>query len=129
MTVAEFCLLGMVVLTIAVIGPAKFAGRREFDNANPRDPGFYTPGFRARSLGAHQNGLEAFPLFAAAVLLAEFRGVPQQVVDGLALAFLGARVVYAACYLGNRPSLRSLVWTIALACNVAIFLSPAWASR
>lgn len=124
MTIAEFCLLGMVVLTIAVIAPAKFAGRREFDNANPRDPGFYTTGFRARSLGAHQNGLEAFPLFATAVLLAEFRGVPQHVVDGLALAFLGIRVAYAICYLGNRPSLRSLVWTLALACNVAIFVSP-----
>ncbi len=129
MTIAELCLLGMVVLTIAVIGPAKFAGRREFDNANPRDPAFYTAGFRARSLGAHQNGLEAFPLFATAVLLAEFRGAPQHVVDGLALAFLGARVAYAVCYLGNWPRLRSLVWTIALACNVAIFLSPVLASR
>jgi uncharacterized MAPEG superfamily protein len=124
MTIAEFCLLGMVVLTIAVIAPAKFAGRHEFDNANPRDPTFYTTGFRMRSLAAHQNGLEAFPLFAAAVLLAEFRGVPQHVVDGLALAFVGIRVVYAICYIGNRPSLRSLVWTLALACNVAIFLSP-----
>lgn len=129
MTIAELCLLGMVVLTIAVIAPAKFAGRREFDNANPRDPGFYTPGFRVRSLGAHQNGLEAFPLFASAVLLAEFRGVPQHLIDDLALAFLGARVAYAMCYLGNRPSLRSLVWTIALACNVAIFLSPVLVSR
>jgi uncharacterized MAPEG superfamily protein len=129
MTIAELCLLGMVVLTIAVIGPAKIAGRHEFDNAKPRDPGFYTPGFRARSLGAHQNGLEAFPLFAAAVLLAEFRGVPQHVVDGLALAFLGVRVAYAVCYLADRPTMRSLVWTIALACNVAIFLSPAFYPR
>lgn len=125
MTIAELCLLGMVVLTIAAIAPAKFIGRREFDNANPRDPGFYTPGFRARSLGAHQNGLEAFPLFATAVLLAEFRGVPQHVVDGLAAGFLVARMAYVACYLGDRPTLRSLVWLAALACNVVIFLSPA----
>jgi uncharacterized MAPEG superfamily protein len=124
MTIAELCLLGMVVLTIAAIGPAKFAGRREFDNANPRDPGFYTPGFRARSLGAHQNGLEAFPLFATAVLLAEFRGAPQHTIDALALAFLVARVAYVACYLGDRPTLRSVVWLAALACNVVIFLSP-----
>jgi uncharacterized MAPEG superfamily protein len=129
MTIAELCLLGMVVLTIAVIAPAKFAGRYEFDNANPRDPAFYTPGFRARSLAAHQNGLEAFPLFATAVLLAEFRGVPQHVIDGLSLAFLAIRVVYALCYLGNCPSLRSLVWTMAFACNLAIFLSPVWAPR
>ncbi len=64
MTIAELCMLGMVLLTYAVIAPAKFAGRREFDNAYPRDPTFYTKGPRARALGAHQNGLEAFPLRA-----------------------------------------------------------------
>jgi uncharacterized MAPEG superfamily protein len=124
MTIAELCLLGMVLLTYLVLGPAKFAGLREFDNSYPRDPAFYTRGPRARALGAHQNGLEAFPLFAAAVLLAELHGAPQHMIDGLALAFLGARVAYAVCYLGDRPSLRSLIWTLALVINLAIFLLP-----
>ncbi len=128
MTIAELCMLGMVLLTYAVIAPAKFAGRREFDNAYPRDPTFYTKGPRARALGAHQNGLEAFPLFAAAVLLAELRGVPQHTIDGLALAFLGARIAYAVCYLGDRPSLRSIIWTLGFVCNLAIFLLP-WLTR
>jgi uncharacterized MAPEG superfamily protein len=107
-----------------VLGPAKFAGLREFDNSYPRDPAFYTRGPRARALGAHQNGLEAFPLFAAAVLLAELHGAPQHMIDGLALAFLGARIAYAVCYLGDRPSLRSLIWTLAFVINLAIFLLP-----
>jgi uncharacterized MAPEG superfamily protein len=124
MTIAELCLLGMVLLTYLVLGPAKFAGRREFDNAYPRDPAFYTKGPRARALGAHQNGLEAFPLFAAAVLLAELHGVPQHIVDGLALAFLGARIAYTVCYLGDRASLRSMIWTLAFVCNLTIFLLP-----
>jgi uncharacterized MAPEG superfamily protein len=124
MTIAELCLLGMVLLTYLVLGPAKFAGLREFDNSYPRDPAFYSRGPRARALGAHQNGLEAFPLFAAAVLLAELHGAPQHMIDGLALAFLGARVAYAVCYLGDRPSLRSLIWTLALVINLAIFLLP-----
>ena len=124
MTIAELCLLGMVLLTYLVLGPAKFAGLREFDNSYPRDPAFYTRGPRARALGAHQNGLEAFPLFAAAVLLAELHGAPRHVIDGLALAFLGARIAYAVCYLGDRPSLRSLIWTLALVINLAIFLLP-----
>jgi uncharacterized MAPEG superfamily protein len=68
--------------------------------------------------------MEAFPLFAAAVLLAEMRGMPQHMIDGLALAFLGARIVYAVCYLGDRPSLRSMIWTLAFVCNVVIFLLP-----
>jgi uncharacterized MAPEG superfamily protein len=124
MTIAELCLLGMVLLTYLVLGPAKFAGLREFDNSYPRDPAFYTRGPRARALGAHQNGLEAFPLFAAAVLLAELHGAPQHMTDGLALAFLGARVAYTVCYLGDRPSLRSLIWTLAFVINLAIFLLP-----
>jgi len=124
MTIAELCLLGMVLLTYLVLAPAKLAGRDDFDNAYPRDPTFYTKGPRARALGAHQNGLEAFPLFAAAVLLAELRGVPQHTVDGLALAFLGARIAYAVCYLGDRPTLRSMIWALAFVCNLAIFLLP-----
>ena len=117
----------MVLLTMLVLVPAKASGRREFNNAYPRDPSFYTKGSRARALGAHQNGLEAFPLFAAAVLLAEIHGVPQHMIDGLALAFLGARIAYAVCYLGDRPTLRSIIWSLALAINLAIFLSPVFA--
>jgi uncharacterized MAPEG superfamily protein len=124
MTIAELCLLGMVLLTLLVVAPAKFAGRGTFDNAYPRDPAFYTKGPRARALGAHQNGLEAFPLFAAAVLLAEMHGAPQHMIDGLALAFLGARIAYAVCYLGDRPTMRSIIWGLAFVCNLAIFLLP-----
>ena len=47
---------------------------------------------RKRALGAHFNGIETFPFFAAAVLLAEFRDAPQAWVDGLALGFLVTRV-------------------------------------
>jgi uncharacterized MAPEG superfamily protein len=124
MTIAELCLLGMVLLTLLVLVPAKISGRGAFDNAYPRDPAFYIKGPRTRALGAHQNGLEAFPLFATAVLLAEMRGVPQHAIDGLALAFLGARIAYAVCYLGDRPTMRSIIWTLALVFNLAIFLLP-----
>jgi len=129
MTIADLCLLAAVILTIVSIGPAKMSGARNYDNRNPRDPAFYTPGLRARSQGAHLNGYEAFPFFAAAVILAEMRAVPQGVVNGLAVAFIVARVLYVLFYLGDRPTLRSLVWAVALLCNLAIFFSPAWAGR
>jgi uncharacterized MAPEG superfamily protein len=32
-------------------------------------------------------------------------------------------------YLGDRPTLRSVVWSVGLALNLAIFFSPAWAGR
>ena len=129
MTIAELCLLGVVIVTLLSIMPAKFDGKRAYDNANPRDAAFYTPGLRARARGAHLNGFEAFPFFAAAVLLAEMRAVPQGTVNALALAFLAARIVFTVLYLTNRPSLRSMVWAVGLACNLAIFFSPAWAGR
>jgi uncharacterized MAPEG superfamily protein len=127
MTIADLCLLAAVILTILSILPAKLDGRGAYDNANPRDPNFYTPGVRARSQGAHLNGYEAFPFFAAAVILAEMRSVPQATVNDLAVAFIVIRIAYVLMYLGNRPSLRSTVWWIGFLCNLAIFFSPAWA--
>jgi len=129
MTIADLCLLAAVVLTIVSIMPAKLNGVREYDNANPRDPRFYTPGLRTRSQGAHLNGYEAFPFFAAAVILAEMRAVPQGTVNALAVAFIIARIVYVLMYLGDRPTLRSVVWFVGFACNLGIFFSPVWAGR
>ncbi len=127
MTIADLCLLAAVILTIATIAPAKLRGVREFDNANPRDPGFYKPGFRARSQGAHLNGYEAFPFFAAAVILSEMRLVPQGVVNTLSVGFILIRIVYVALYLADRPTARSVVWSLGFLCNLAIFFAPAWA--
>ena len=128
MTIAELCLLAAVVLTILSIAPAKLSGRREYDNGNPRDPRFYTPGLRARSQGAHLNGYEALPFFASAVILAEMRSVPQGPVNVLAVAFITARILYVLLYLADRPGLRSVVWSMGFACNLAIFFSPVWAA-
>ena len=129
MTIADLCLLAAVVLTLASVMPAKMDGRRDYDNANPRDPRFYSPGLRARALGAHMNGFEAFPFFAAAVILAEMRAVPQGTVNTLAVAYVLARVLYVVFYVTDRPTFRSLIWMVAFFCNLAIFFSPAWAMR
>ena len=129
MTVAELCLLAALILAIATVLPAKALGRREFDNANPRDPAFYASGFRARSLAAHQNGLEVFPFFAAAVLLAEMHQARQSTLDWLAMGFLLARLAYVGCYLGNQPTARSLVWTAGFLLNLGLFFAPVLVGR
>lgn len=129
MTIADLCLLAAVVLTLVSIMPAKLDGKREYDNANPRDPRFYTPGLRARSLGAHMNGFEAFPFFATAVILAEMRAAPQGTVNALAAGYIAARALYVIFYITDRPTPRGLVWMVAFLCNLAIFFSPAWAAR
>jgi uncharacterized MAPEG superfamily protein len=124
MTIAEFCLPASVILTILSIVPAKLSGARDYDNGNPRDPAFYTPGLRARAQGAHLNGYEAFPFFAAAVLVAEMRHAPQGIVDTLAVVFILVRIIYVLLYLGDRPTLRSVVWSVGFFFNLAIFFAP-----
>jgi uncharacterized MAPEG superfamily protein len=124
MTIAEWCVFGALLLYLLTIAPIKWIGFRRFDNANPRDPEFYQGPIGSRALGAHQNGIEAFPFFAFAVLLAEFRGGPQRYVNELAVLFLIVRVAYVLTYVGNRPSLRSILWSLGFLINVAIFFMP-----
>jgi uncharacterized MAPEG superfamily protein len=125
MTIAEWCVFGAVILYLLTIAPFKAIGFRRFDNSRPRDPAFYQDPIAARALGAHLNGIEAFPLFAAAVLLAEFRTGPQRLINEVAVLFLIVRVAYVLTYLGNRPTLRTILWNIGFAINTAIFFLPA----
>jgi len=124
MTIAEYCVFAAVALYLLTIVPIKWMGFREYDNSRPRDPAFYEDAIRARALGAHQNGIEAFPFFAAAVLLAQFRGAPQNLINELAVLFLIVRVAYVLTYIGNRPRLRSILWSLGFVINVAIFFLP-----
>jgi uncharacterized MAPEG superfamily protein len=124
MTVAEWCIFGAVILYLLTIAPFKAANARSFDNSKPRDPAFYDNPLRARALGAHLNGIESFPFFAAAVLLAEFRNAPQNLINELAVLFVIVRIAYVLTYIGNRPTLRSILWNIGFVINVAIFFLP-----
>ena len=124
MTVAELCIFGVVAIYLLTIVPVKWFSSRKYDNARPRDPAFYEDALRARALGAHQNGIEAFPFFAAAVLLAEYRNAPQYLINELAVLFVIVRVAYVLTYVGNRPRLRSILWNIGFAINIAIFFLP-----
>jgi uncharacterized MAPEG superfamily protein len=123
-TVAEWCVFAALMLYLLTIAPIKWIGFRRYDNSKPRDPAFYEDPLRARALGAHQNGIEAFPFFAIAVLLAEFRAAPQNLINELAVLFLIVRVAYVLTYLGDRPRLRSILWNIGFAINIAIFFLP-----
>ena len=50
---------------------------------------------------------------------------PQHLIDELAVLFLIVRIAYVFTYLGNRPTLRSILWSIGFAINIAIFFLPA----
>jgi uncharacterized MAPEG superfamily protein len=127
MTVAEWCIFGSVILYLLTIAPFKAASARSariFDNSKPRDPSFYDDPIRSRALGAHLYGIETFPFFAAAVLLAEFRAAPQNLINELAVLFLIVRIAYVFTYIGNRPTLRSILWNVGFVINAVIFFMP-----
>ena len=125
MTVAEWCVFVTLMLYLLTIASVKWSAGRQFDNSRPRDPDLYDDPIRARAFGAHQNGIEAFPFFAVAVVLAEFRLGPLRLIDELAVLFLIVRIAYVFTYLGNRPTLRSILWSLGFAINIAIFFLPA----
>jgi uncharacterized MAPEG superfamily protein len=126
MTIADWCVLAAVLIFLLTIAPFKVVGSPVFDNQNPRDPKFYQPALRQRALGAHINGIETFPFFAFSVLLAEFRHVPQQSVDLLALSFVALRLIFVAVYLAGWGWTRTAVWNLGFLANLAIFLLPIW---
>jgi uncharacterized MAPEG superfamily protein len=125
MSIAYWCVLAAAVLPFFTVGIAK--GLSPYDNRDPRASGTYK-GLAYRAYGAHQNGLETFPFFAIAVLVASGGSAHATiaVLDGLALAWVGLRLAYIAAYLFDRPSLRSVTWVIALFITVGIFTLPAW---
>lgn len=121
MTTAFWCVLVAGLLPYLATVSAK-AGAR-FDNFHPRAWLNALSGWRARAHAAQLNGFEAFPLFAAAVIIASIRHAPQARVDELAVAFVGLRIGYFAAYLANLAWLRSLLWLGGIGCAVAIFVS------
>lgn len=122
-TIAHGCVLAAGLLPYLATVIAK--GGTRFDNRQPRDWLARQSGWRARAHAAQLNGFEAFPLFAAAVLVAQQVGAPQPRVDALALTFVAARLVYVAAYVADVAWLRSLVWMIGIGSAVAIFLAGA----
>ena len=126
MTLAEWCVLAAVLIYLLTIAPFKTVGHPQFDNQNPRDPRFYQPPLRARALGAHINGIETFPFFAFAVLLAEFRQAPQSTLDMLAVLFVVLRLAFVAAYLAGWGWTRTAIWNLGFLANLAIFLLPIW---
>ncbi len=127
MTLAFWCVLVTGLLPFVAIGIAK--ADKEFlrNNNQPRDWEAKFTGKRARAHAAHLNTFEAFPLFAAAVIIAAFCKAPQPIVDGIAVAFVLARILYIWCYVADRATLRSLVWMVGLGLSVSLFFVAALA--
>ena len=108
------------LLPIVCAGISKW-GARDYDNHAPRAWLARQDSWRARANAAQNNSLEAFPFFAAAVLLALHGGADAAVVAQWGWAFVALRLVYIYCYVADRASLRSIVWLLGLAVVIRLF--------
>jgi len=128
-TLAYWCVLVAALLPIVCAGTAKwgmFGKRRSeggFDNENPRAWLARQTDWRARANAAQANSFEALPFFIGAVVIAHQLGADQARVDLLAVLYLLLRVLYILMYLANQANIRSLVWGLGLAVNVAILFA------
>jgi uncharacterized MAPEG superfamily protein len=120
MPISYWCILLAGLLPALTIFIAK-RGRKDFDNSEPRAWLDQQTGLRRRADYAHRNHFEAFPFFAAAVLVAQQVGAPQGQIDTAALLFIAARLLYTALYLADKPSARSAVWSLGFLCVLALF--------
>ncbi len=118
MTIAYCCLLIAGLLPYIAVGFAKSGGG--YDNASPRESMAKFQGRQARAVAAHANSFEAFPFFAAVVLLAGVSHPDPLLVNVLAVVFIFARIGYIAAYLADRPLLRSIIWMVGIGCVMAI---------
>lgn len=92
------------------------------DNKHPRKQQAALEGFAARAHACHQNHMEGFPLFAAAVFVAHLAGGDPRRAAILACTYVVVRVAYTIAYLANTDYLRSAIWGIGLLSIVGLFV-------
>ncbi len=126
LTLAYWTVLVASLLPIVCAGLAKWGTlakpRREggYDNHNPRAWLAQQKDWRARANAAQANSFEALPFYIGAVVIAHQLGAFQTRLDLLAFLYIVLRLMYILFYLADMATPRSLVWTAALAVNVAI---------
>jgi uncharacterized MAPEG superfamily protein len=94
--------------------------------AGPRDePRPQLEGIAGRLERALSNFLETFPLFAAAVLIAQAMGVHNWMTEWGAQLYFWGRLAYLPLYVLGVVLVRSLVWNVATAGIILILLALA----
>ncbi|MEA3154552.1 MAG: hypothetical protein QOK44_2141, partial [Betaproteobacteria bacterium] len=85
MTLAYWMILVAALLPYIGAAYAKFSGGggKTYDNRAPRANVDSLPPQRQRAYWAQLNGFEAFPPFAAGVIVAHLAGAPQSWIDAL----------------------------------------------
>ena len=91
-----------------------------YDNRLPRVQEAKLQGFGKRAMSAHENSIEAFPLFAVGVLLALWAEAAVASIEIFCWVFVLARIAYVICYWCNWHLLRSMVWSAGFLASIGL---------
>ena len=127
MTFAFWCVLLAALLPIIWVGVAK-TGADDYDNRKPRIFLSNLKDWPQRANWAQYNAYEAFPPFAAAVIIAHVVGANQLAVDILAGIFLILRISHGIFYIRDQATLRSASWSLGFLCVIGLFLAASWSA-
>jgi uncharacterized MAPEG superfamily protein len=122
MTVAYWCVFITALMPYVWAGMAK-ASKPKYNNYKPRVFLNDLDGWGQRANWAQANSFEAFPAFAAAVIIAsQIAIINPGTLDKLAILFVIARILYGIFYLTNHAPLRSLAWLVGIGSWMSIFI-------
>lgn len=125
LTTAYVCVLIAALLPYLWVTVAKASGER-YDNRDPRRWQERQHNLRSlRANAAQLNSYEAFAPFAAGVILAQLAGVPHAQIAVLSLAFVAFRLLHGLLYIAGLHYLRTLAWTLGLACVIWLMVQAA----
>ena len=125
MTIAYWCVLAAAIIPYIWVIIAK-ASKPGFNNNKPRIFLDELEGWGQRANWAQANSFEAFPAFAAAVIIGSaVSNVEQNTLDALALLFVICRLLHGIFYITDKATLRSIVWFIGISSWVSIFVLSA----
>ena len=119
MTIAIWC-----ILIAATLPYVAFSFVKGLDPNQPRDHVGDLVGRSARAYGAHLNGLETFPWFAAAVIVAHMIGGPSRIADVLAVVYVLLRLGHMAAYIAAVSRCARRLSASPSSSALAIFVSP-----
>jgi uncharacterized MAPEG superfamily protein len=121
MRISYLCVLLAAILPYVWVGFAKFS-TKGYSNNQPREFLQKLEGKAQRANYAHLNSFEAFPAFAASVIIAHLAGASEASITLLAVSFIVFRLLYGICYMTDQASLRSLVWFGGFGCMISLFI-------
>lgn len=119
---------GVLMLAVVLIyAPRSVVGREMakqeggYNNNDPRAQQASLTGIGKRALNAHNNAIEALPIFGLGVLAAMQRSTNIKAIAVFSLVFAFARVAYLLLYLRDQAQIRSICWGIGLLASLGLY--------